>query len=79
MRAFDEIIWIAEPLARADNDFFQSRSVQGCHPERSEGSDALSTEILRYAQDDTLDRLSSSSCRSWLLKIIIGPYGPLSV
>ena len=34
------------------------------------GVDVGNPYILRCAQDDILDRLSRSSCRSWLLKII---------
>src|SRR5579864_1544823 len=42
-----------------------------CHPERSEGSDSSSTEILRCAQDDMLARFQITY-RFWLLIIIIG-------
>ena len=31
----------------------RNESASGCHPERSEGSHAMGTEILRCAQDDT--------------------------
>ena len=58
---------IDEPLA--DNDFSRSRSVMGCHPERSEGSLGLSREILRFAQDDMAGfgrETSSSAVRAYM-------------
>jgi hypothetical protein len=39
-------------LLGRDNEVSRPRSALCCHPERSEGSDAPGTEILRYAQDD---------------------------
>ncbi len=36
-----------------DNEFSQPRSGMLCHPERSEGSHSMGTEILRCAQDDS--------------------------
>jgi len=41
---------------RRNDDFYQPKLViLECHPERSEGSDAPVTEILRCAQDDIAD------------------------
>src|SRR5260370_14600269 len=34
-----------------------------CHPERSEGSSSIDTEILRCAQDDRHDLQMSTFCR----------------
>ncbi len=40
---------------KADNEVYQAPSVIVCHPERSEGSVSMGTEILRFAQDDKTD------------------------
>jgi hypothetical protein len=50
----DEII--RTPPYGRDDEFVQPNPVIfACHPERSEGSDAPGTEILRCAQDDIAD------------------------
>ena len=36
----------------ADNDFSQPPSGKCCHPERSEGSGSMSSQMLRFAQHD---------------------------
>ena len=41
----------------ADYDFYQTRSGRVCHPERSEGSLCPSSQILRFAQDDSVRSL----------------------
>ncbi len=46
---------INRPLRVADNEFYHSRSVMVCHPERSEGSLAMDSEMLRCAQHDNSD------------------------
>jgi hypothetical protein len=46
-----------------DNEFSQARSGMYCHPERSEGSLSMGTEMLRFAQHDNfgVGRYNSSS------------------
>jgi hypothetical protein len=39
----------------ADNEYSQPRSGIFCHPERSEGSLSMGTEMLRFAQHDRTD------------------------
>src|SRR6266496_871702 len=41
-------------VGTADNEFSPPPSVQHCHPERSEGSLAMGTEMLRSAQHDRI-------------------------
>ncbi len=52
---FTLLIRIPEHPPMADNEFYQATSVIVCHPERSEGSVSMGTEILRFAQDDKTD------------------------
>ena len=52
------ILWLAEQPARPIMKF-NDQDRQYCHPERSEGSDSLGTEILRCAQDDRLARFQT--------------------
>ncbi len=54
-----------------DYELSRPSPVIGCHPERSEGSRCPARQLLRCAQDDSLDRLSRPSCRSWSGKFII--------
>jgi hypothetical protein len=45
----------------ADNEVQRPRSEMGCHPEHSEGSVALGTEMLRCAQHDKTDLACETS------------------
>ncbi len=71
---FNKIIRVSMSLHLADKSAVGAiNRPLHCHPERSEGSVAIGSEILRFAQDD----IAGTHPDAWINVFLsmIGPYG----